>query len=100
MADDVTNKEKSLKARLSSVRMLRNNAYHGKVDEFLNVVADQSEEEALRVALAEALGWFKLSRNRDAIVSAFKEVAANPQTTAKLKEELLKSAARIEVYMR
>lgn len=100
MADDVTNKEKSLKTRLSSVRSLRNNAYHGKVDDFLKVVTDQSEEEALRVALAEALGWFTLSRNRDAIVSAFKEVAANPQTTAKLKEELLKSAARIEVYMR
>lgn len=100
MADDVINKEKPLKARLSAARMLRNYTYHHRVEDYLEVVADDTEEESLRITLAEALGWFTLSHNRDAVLRTLKVVAAKPQTPAALKDELLKSIARIEVYMR
>ncbi len=100
MADAVTDKEKSLKARLSATRMLRNYAYHRGVPEYLKVITDPGEEEALRIALAEALGWFTLSYQRDAIAVTFKEVADNPDTPEKVKSELLKSLARLKVYTR
>lgn len=100
MSNDVTDTSKSLKARLSAVRMLRNNAYHGKVDEYLKVLRDKNEDVTLRIALAEALGWFTLSHRRGEIVAACKKIAESEVTNPKLRDELLKSAARLEVYMR
>jgi hypothetical protein len=100
MTDDVTNRERPLKARISAVKMLRNYTYHNQVGNYLEVIADDNEEDSLRTALAEALGWFTLSYKRDSIVEAFKEVAARPQTPEALRNELLKSIARIEVYKR
>ncbi|RNC66865.1 HEAT repeat domain-containing protein [Proteiniphilum sp. X52] len=100
MADDAVNKEKPLKTRLSAVKMLRNYTYHNRVEDYLKVIADDNEEVSLRMALAEALGWFSLSYKRDYIVEVLKAVAAMPQTPEALKGELLKSIARIEVYMR
>ncbi len=100
MSDDVINKNKSLKARLSAVRMLRNNAYHSKVDGFLKVLKDSTEETGLRVALAEAVGWFTLSHKRGEIVSACKEIEAMPGVDPLLLNEVVKTRGRIEVYMR
>ena len=100
MADDITNKEKSLRARLGDVRMLRNYAYHKHVKEYLVVLQDSSEDISLRIALAEALGWFTLSNERESIVNVCKELAALENTNDKLSHELLKTAARIQVYMR
>jgi HEAT repeat protein len=98
MADAVTDKEKSQKARLSATRMLRNYAYHHHVPDYLEVIADPGEEESLRIALSEALGWFTLSYQRDAIAATLQEVADNPETPVKLRNELLKSLARLKVY--
>lgn len=100
MANDVTAKDKPLKKRLSAVRMLRNNAYHGKVGQYLEILKDDSEDDELRIALAEALGWFTLSYERESIVQVCRELASLPETGDKLSDELVKTAARIEVYMR
>lgn len=100
MTDDISNKEKSLKARLQAVSILRNNPYHNRVDSYLSVIADTTEEEALRASLAEALGWFTLSREREKIVKRFREVASYHSTPDRVKKELLKSVSRIETYMR
>ena len=70
------------------------------VPDYLEVIADPGEEEALRIALAEALGWFTLSYQRDAIAATFQEVADNPETSGKLRNELLKSLARLKVFTR
>jgi len=100
MADAITDKEKSLKSRLSATSMLRNNPYHIKVNEYLKVLKDSSEDISLRVALAEALGWFTLSHEREAIVEACKEIAADTSENEMIRNEALKCASRIEVYMR
>jgi hypothetical protein len=100
MSNDVTNREKSLKARLSAVRMLRNNTYHSKVDDYLKVLRDPQEDTSLRVALAEALGWFTLSYKRGEIVAACKKIAGHPGTDERLRSELIKTVNRLEVYMR
>lgn len=100
MADGVTDKSRPVNVRISAVKMLRNNAYHTKVDSFIKVLEDKSEDLTLRVKLAEALGWFTLSEKRENILDAFKKIASAPDTDKVLKDELLKSINRIEVYMR
>ncbi len=100
MGEDLLDKSKSLKARYSSVQMLRNYPYHHLVPEYLKVLSDNSEDLSLRVRLAEALGWFTLSNERDAIVTTCKTIASSTDTPEELKRELLKTVARIDVYMR
>ncbi|OFX79647.1 MAG: hypothetical protein A2X20_03695 [Bacteroidetes bacterium GWE2_40_15] len=100
MADDVTNPAKSTKARLSAVRMLRNNAYHNKVEDLLKILKDPKEDLAVRTALAEALGWFNLSYKRGEIVAVCKEASRDKEIDPKLLGELTKTIARLEVYMR
>lgn len=100
MAIAITDKEKSLKSRIGAARMLRNYNYHQNVDEYLAVLQDSSEDDSLRIALAEALGWFTLSKERESIVKVCKELAASVPENEKLRNELLKTAARIQVYMR
>lgn len=100
MANDVADREKPLKARMSAAKMLRNNNYHKQVEDYLRVLADGSEELPLRVALAEALGWFTHSCRREEIVTSLKEAAALERTPRQLGNELEKSIARIEHFMR
>jgi hypothetical protein len=99
MANDVTNREKPLKSRISAARMLRNNNYHKQVGDYLQVLTDTSEDASLRVALAEALGWFNNSYRREEIVAALREVAAQPQASQQLSNEINKSIARLEHFM-
>ena len=100
MTDHATDRQQPLKARLSAARMLRNNTYHQHVDDYLQVVADESEDEALRILLAEAMGWFTHSYQREKIVDRFTQIASQPQTTDRLRDELHKSIGRIKHYMR
>ncbi len=100
MADDVADREKPLKSRISAARMLRNNNYHKQVGDYLRVVADENEEPTLRIALTEALGWFTHSCRREEIVTSLREVAAQTQSSQQLRNELEKSIARIEHHMR
>ncbi len=100
MSNDVTNSSKSLKARLSAVKMLRNNTYHNKVDDLLKVLKDNGEDTKLRIALAEALGWFTLSHKRGEIVSACKSIEETPGIDPLLLNEVTKTRKRLEVYMR
>lgn len=94
--------DKTLKprARLMGVSMLRNNPYHQLVDQYLRVLADNSESVELRTSLAEALGWFTLSYRKGDIISTCRSVASEENLDPVLRAELLKTANRLEVYMR
>ncbi len=54
----------------------------------------------LRVKLAEALGWFTLSYRKEEIIAACRQLAETPEVDRKLKNELVKTVNRLEVYMR
>ncbi|OFY44458.1 MAG: hypothetical protein A2X18_02180 [Bacteroidetes bacterium GWF2_40_14] len=97
---DVANKEQKMSSRLLGVSILRNNCYHAMVDSYLKVLADPADDLNLRIKLAESLGWFTLSYRKTDIISACKSIAAENGLDQKLKNELLKTANRLEVYMR
>jgi hypothetical protein len=69
-------------------------------DLYIKVLSDNSENLNLRIKLAEALGWFTLSCKKGEIISACREIASRTDTDGKLKNELIKTANRLEVYMR
>jgi len=100
MALEIADKENKLSSRLMGVSSLRNNNYHKNVESYLNVLSDSSEDLNLRLKLAEALGWFIYSSERGKIAKTCKEIAGRKETPDLLSKELLKTAKRVEVYMR
>lgn len=100
MGMDIADTTVKMSSRLMGVSTLRNNNYHTGVDRYLRVLGDSHQDLNLRIKLAEALGWFTLSYRKADIISACKNLAAETGLDQKLKNELLKTANRLEVYMR
>ena len=89
-----------LSSRRFGVQILRNNNYLEPLDSYFEVLKNHHDDLELRVALAEALGWYIYSKRMADIVQTCKEVAGDNQTDPKLRNELLKTASRLENYMR
>lgn len=88
-------KGKTLKARISAVRSMRNNTYHEYVPELLELVGTPSEPLELRVNAAECLGWFVHTPRRQEIIDTCRRIAADTDEEL-LKEELIQTALRLE----
>ncbi len=100
MGLDVANQNLKMSSRLMGVNSLRNNSYHMMTDNYLKVLGNPDENLNLRIKLAEALGWFTLSHRKGDIINSCKSIANQVGIDTKLKDELLKTANRLEVYMR
>ena len=83
-------------ARISAIRSLRNNNYHEFVPQYLGFVEDDSQPESLRVMMTEALGWFTLSGERQAIIDACRTLIKGRNTAPGLKAELIQTVKRLE----
>ncbi|WEK33660.1 MAG: HEAT repeat domain-containing protein [Candidatus Pseudobacter hemicellulosilyticus] len=82
-------------ARIQRIRLLRNMTYHALVPELLPLLADAQAPEAVRINLAEALGWFVLSYQKPAITAACQQVIKQPGTTELLKQEATQTITRL-----
>jgi len=91
---------KKMSSRLMGISTLRNNSYHTMVDNYLKVLKNPTEDLNLRTKLAESLGWFTLSYRKGDIISVCKSLSAERDIDDNFKRELLKTANRLEVYMR
>ena len=75
-------KESKPAARVSAIRGFRNLQYHDTVPQMLALVADENEPLEVRVAAAEALGWFNLSCRKSEILEGLQGVSASDETLA------------------
>jgi len=92
----IKDKKEKFETRMSAVRGLRNYNNHKQVSSLLQVLKDNSDDNKIRVALAEALGWFKLSIHRDAIYEALQTVNRDSSSSEQLKLETLQSLERLK----
>lgn len=83
------------KKRMQAIRLLRNNPRTQGLDQYLAFTADSTQPLELRVAMAEALGWFNHSWRKDDIVKAFGAML-DTQQPDELKAELIQTIRRIE----
>lgn len=83
------------KERISAIRFLRNYNHHRQVPALLTILKDQGDDTEVRVVLAEALGWFRWSVQKEAIVQALKEVGKNRATPQELRDEIEQSLNRL-----
>ncbi len=91
----ILDKSAKLENRLTAIRGLRNYNNHKQVMNLLPMLKDSSEDTSLRVALAEALGWFNLSIHRDVIFESLNAVYKDTNSASQLKAESLQSIKRL-----
>lgn len=94
-------KNAPLRTRRMYISVLRNNPFPLLAPDALQVLSDPSEPLALRMDVAEALGWYVRSFNREEIVRSCKRILADhPQTEPELASEITKTINRLNAYMR
>ena len=100
MSLELADQNQKVSTRLMGASFLRNSNYHAKVDDYLQILKNPEEDLNLRIKLAEALGWFTLSYKKGDIISTCKSISEEIGIDRQLKNELLKTVNRLEVYMR
>ena len=88
------NKDLSEKERLSEITSLRLYRHHSVIPQVIEAVKDSENSEVIRVTALEAMGWFKLSYQREAIIAACDEIIKSDAPSA-VKNEALKTKNRI-----
>ena len=91
----IANPSLSPAKRISAIRLLRNNPYHPYVGQYLQTLQDAATPVEVRVALAEALGWFTHSVRRADIVQACRVLLQTAQPEP-LRLELTQTLRRLE----
>ncbi len=91
----IFDKTKSDAARMSGIRMLRNYPRSGGIPRFLNFIADTDNPLVLRVAMAEALGWFNYSVQRRTIIDGC-HTMLQKEHPDELKAELIQTINRLK----
>ncbi|MBR1538189.1 MAG: HEAT repeat domain-containing protein, partial [Bacteroidales bacterium] len=83
--------------RESAIRSLRNYPLHWRTDELLKMVTDPTDNEDLRIVMAEALGWFCHSVQREKIAATLSECLARDKSLSpRLRREMAKAVKRIQ----
>ncbi len=78
-----------------AIRSLRNYPLHWRTDDLLKVVTDPTEDENLRIILAEAMGWFCYSIERDKIAATLTDCLHHQHLSPRLRREMAKAVKRI-----
>lgn len=84
-----------LKSRIQAIRSVRNNTYHQHLDVFMNLIADDTNPEALRVNMTEALGWFNHSWRRPEIIAFCRSMLDRKDLPKALRAELTQTINRL-----
>jgi hypothetical protein len=81
----VMDKSKPVKERLAEITIFRNYNYHTEVPKLISLAVDPTEDLSIRTTVAEALGWFFHSYQKEKIVSMCNELIAGSGTPETLK---------------
>ncbi len=85
-------KESKPNKRVGAIRGFRNSTYHDQIPQMVAVVADGNEPVEVRIAAAEALGWFNLSLRKQEIIDGLSAIRT---TDPKLKKEIEQTLNRL-----
>lgn len=82
--------------RIQSIRTFRNYNMHSFVPKLLTVALDTRDESDVRQHILEALGWFSMSNQKQAIITACLEIIANDKNAEVVKNEARQTIARLK----
>ncbi len=82
------------RAKYNEIRTLRNYNYHKGVSGFIAFL-NTSKNQEHRQMMIEAMGWFKLSREKSQIIDACKAIEANPEEPEEIRKEAKRTLLRL-----
>ncbi|MBQ8544452.1 MAG: HEAT repeat domain-containing protein [Alistipes sp.] len=77
------------------IAALKNHPYHQFTDTFCKILADETEEEKIRVLMAEALAWFNISVNKEQIAATCKQLLDKGGMSEELTREVTRAYSRL-----
>jgi hypothetical protein len=90
----ITDTSSSERARYNEIRTLRNYCYHMGVPGFLKFLGESQNQEH-RQMMIEALGWFRLSVEKDKIVDFITKLSENESEPVEIRNEAKKTLLRL-----
>lgn len=83
------------------ISSMRNNPYPHLAEACLKTVMDSSEDEDIRLAVAEVLGWYVYSYNREEIAERLEEYLSSGENMPdNVRAEIRKTVGRLSDYLR
>lgn len=93
---NIKNDSLRIRKKVKEIESLRVYNYIQAVPELLQLAQNNKEDVAIRVATLEALGWYALSNNREAILRACDEIMSMGDTPQQVRDEALRTKNRIK----
>ena len=91
----ITDKSKTVKQRHSEIIRFRNQPASDEIEILLAVISDAADDQSLRLAATEALGWFNYSYRTGFILDRLNQLLRNEQDQA-VREEMKKTINRLK----
>jgi len=88
---NILDKDLTEKERLGEITTLRLYRYHRVVPTILRVIADSTESENIRITALEAMSWFPLSYQREAIFNTCDQLLKDNQVPQAVRNQALKT---------
>ena len=89
----IGNPESTTKQIQSEISRFRNKPITKAIDPLLNIIKNESQEEELRIAAAETLGWYNLYHDKTSII---KELETFQTSKKKVMNEIVKTINRLK----
>ena len=89
----IGNPESTTKQIQSEINRFRNKPITKAIDPLLNIIKNESQEEELRIAAAETLGWYNLYHDKTSII---KELETFQTSKKKVMNEIVKTINRLK----
>lgn len=82
----ILDKASSISKRASDISRFRNHPISDEAGILLSVLADREEDAELRIAAAEALGWYNYSYRKEYIIDQLRQLASSESNETVLNE--------------
>lgn len=92
--EKIMSSESSDRSRYNNIRMLRNYNYHMGVPDFISFL-EESENTEHRVMMIEALGWFRLSIEKQQIIDYCNLLVSDESEAEEVRQEAKKTILRL-----
>ena len=82
--------------KIYTAKKLRNRPYHQNIDEYIQMLEDESVEPIIKQYIVESLGWFRRSFQREKILSAVERMIERKEfTTPDMEKELIRARTKL-----
>ena len=91
----IIGKQEKERWRILYISSLRNYPIHGSVGDYLRILQDPKESEELKIAMLQALAWYRLSRERQNIAQACRRLQRDKHASPAVRTEAERTYYRL-----